>query len=185
MAEIRRAQVPQKRAMNFRLCFRAFVISIFPGAARRLAVAAMMLSAGMMACSGGARGGVDGGGDTPVTAQAFVAAYADAHLDEDVDRILDMQWETAADGAAAQSSTPLNEDVDATARERERTELREAFRNNDMWTTAWKQTTYVSEQGHGDHIHVEVNVGAAGSAIVLVKGADGQLFITENPSDYP
>jgi len=61
--------------------------------------------------------------------------------------------------------------------------LKQDMKRDDMWTKAWEDTKYISEQDHGDHIHVEVKVGYAYSNIVLVR-VGKYLKIAPNPSAF-
>lgn len=114
------------------------------------------------------------------TAEQFIKSYARAYQDGDIQAILKMR---APIGLLEKMDIDpaLKREIRDYNAEKEKEELAQSLERDDMWTRAWKNTAYLSEKDHGDHIHVNVSVQGVPSAVVLVR--DGKfLRIHPRPS---
>ncbi len=117
----------------------------------------------------------------PKTPREFIERYSAAWRDGDVDQILNMQKSgdsLRTDERPAPSSLP-NETALQEAKDR----IRESIARKDFSYLAWTNTSYVSEQEHEDHVHVNVRVDAAISEVVLVREGTA-LKIVNDPGRY-
>lgn len=114
------------------------------------------------------------------TAREFVKSYSQAYRDGNAKAVIKMMAPVGII-ESMDIDPALKEELRDYNLEKERADLEQGFKNGDMWVTAWKNTEYKSERGHGDHIHVEVLVNGIPSSVVLVR--DGEfLRIHPRPS---
>jgi len=113
------------------------------------------------------------------TPREFIEKYSDAWQREDVDTILNMRVRKKY------PDLEIKPDLRKTIEEywlgHEKEEIEQSIKRRDFSYTAWTKTTYVSEREHDDHIHVDVQIEGARSAVVLVRDG-GLLKIHPNPS---
>jgi len=117
------------------------------------------------------------------TAEQFVLKWAAAHERKDVDAVLAMTAKRRNPARAAAEKSELGREVIELDEAKQREELAKEFKDNSMWIRAASRTRYVGERAHEDHIHVEVRIDSAASAIVLVR-EDGTLKMAPDPSNY-
>jgi len=114
------------------------------------------------------------------TAEQFIKSYSRAYQNGDAKAILKMRTGTGLLEKLTIDSA-LKEELREYSLEKEKAELEQGLKDDDMWVRAWKSTEYRSERDHGDHIHVDVTVDGIPSAVVLVR--DGEfLRIHPRPS---
>jgi len=106
-------------------------------------------------------------------AREFVEKYTNAWKREDVDAILSLQFDMKKFDA---SRIPPGKEVALLdySPEKERKRVEEDIKAKGFSYLLSSDLTYVSEQNHGDHIHVRVAQGAARTDIVLLR--DGELL---------
>jgi hypothetical protein len=107
------------------------------------------------------------------TAKEFVEQYSAAWQREDVDAIVSMQYDLRRFDT---SKIPPGKEAAIVeyGMEKERKRVEADIAARGFAYRAGANLSYVSEQDHGDHIHVRVAIGAARSEIVLVR--DGELL---------
>lgn len=107
------------------------------------------------------------------TAKEFVERYSAAWQSEDADAIVSMHYDLRLFDA---SKIPPGKEaaVSNYSPEQERKNVEAGIAARGFAYRAGINLSYVSEQDHGNHIHVRVAIGAAKSDIVLVR--DGELL---------
>lgn len=131
-----------------------------------------MLAASIMSCSS----------TKATTAMEFVKKHSKAYYFRDAKAVAGMTL-CAEDMDKISLPDKIEEELSDFKRDSLAKSLEQDMKRNDMWSKAWEDTRYISEQDHGDHIHVEVKVGYAYSAIVLVR-VGKYLKIAPNPSSF-
>ena len=107
------------------------------------------------------------------TPKDFVEKYAAAYQREDIATLLKM---TLREKDPKTDSMMTEDSLKA--------DLESEFRHKSFNYVAWTHTRYASETDKGGYIRVEVDVDEARSAVILVRGADGDLRISRDPSGY-
>jgi hypothetical protein len=107
------------------------------------------------------------------TAREFVERYTKAWQREDVDAIVAMKYDLKKFDIARIPQGKEGLLTDYTFG-KEKAEVEADIRARGFVYRLSTDLTYVSEQDHGDHIHVRVAQGAARSDIVLVR--DGEAL---------
>ena len=102
----------------------------------------------------------------PQTPEEFVAQYAEAYREGDVETIVRM-------------TAPLKGESDTLCR----SSVESDIKSRGFGYTAWSHTRFVSATDRGSYYRVEVNVDVAPSTIVLLK-SEGHLRISQEPSSY-
>ncbi len=116
------------------------------------------------------------------TAEEFVKKHAKAYYFRDAKAVAEMTMcSEDLDKVTLPSLVEL--EINESKRDSLAKTLKQDMKRDEMWVRAWENTRYVSEQDHGDHIHVSVKVGYANSAIVLVR-VGKHLKIAPNPSSF-
>ena len=119
--------------------------------------------------------------DEARTPREFIESYSDAWRSKDVDTILRIRVRRKY------PDLPLPADLKTTIEEWwyavEKEEVERAIQKHEFSYTAWTKTEYAGEREHGDHIHVDVNVGGTRSTVVLVREGD-LLKIHPHPSSF-
>jgi hypothetical protein len=116
------------------------------------------------------------------TAEEFVKKHAKANYFRDAEAAAGMTL-CAEDLEKVSLPARVELEVAETKRDTLKAELQRQMKSDDVWVKAWEDTRYVSEQDHGDHVHVSVKVGYANSSIVLVR-VGKHLKIAPNPSSF-
>jgi hypothetical protein len=116
------------------------------------------------------------------TASEFVEKYSAAYRAKDVNTVIRMTADPKIlDMAGVDES--LRKQIKAYNLSEARANLKEQFKSEDMFYSAWCETKFEKAVEHSDHIHVTVSIGAARSEIVLVR-EDGYLKIHPFPSVF-
>jgi len=116
------------------------------------------------------------------TAEEFVRKHSKAYYYRDAKAAAGMTL-CAEDLEKVSLPARIELEVAETKRDTLQAELQRQMKGDDVWVRAWEDTRYVSEQDHGDHVHVSVKVGYANSSIVLVR-IGKHLKIAPNPSSF-
>jgi hypothetical protein len=116
----------------------------------------------------------------PQSAKEFVERFSAAWKSEDVDAILSMQYDLKK---FDKTKIPLGKELQALEfiQEDKRARVAKDIAEKGFGYRAGSELEYVSEQEHGDHIHVRVTVGAARTDIVLLRD-EGSLKMFPFPS---
>ena len=118
-----------------------------------------------------------------VTAEDFVKKHSKAYQSRDAKSVAGMTL-CAEDLEETAIPQQIKQELKDQKRDSLAKDLKDQMkREGDMWVQAWGDTKYAGEKDHGDHIHVDVTVGYARSAIVLVR-VGKQLKIAPNPSSF-
>jgi hypothetical protein len=116
------------------------------------------------------------------TAEEFVKKHAKAYYSRDAKAVAGMTL-CAEDLDKVSLSEKIETEIGEVKRDSLIGSLKSQMRKNDRWVKAWEGTQYVSEEDHNSYIRVEVKVGYAYSAIVLVRVGEC-LKIAPNPSSF-
>jgi len=119
----------------------------------------------------------------PKTPKDFIEQYSAAWEFGKIDRIMSMK-EGNPVLAGANIDEGLKEQIKNYSRDRERERITKEIKTRGMSYKMWRNTRYVSEKDHQDHIHVDVKVSGYNSSVVLVRQPDQTLKISEFPSMY-
>jgi hypothetical protein len=115
------------------------------------------------------------------TPQEFVEEYSKAWKSGDVETILALRSQKKLVDVGLKPN--MKEALDQASLDDEREEIEQSIKRRDFGYVSWSMTEFVSARDHEDHVHVDVRVGGANSAIVLVR--DGELLkIHPDPSSF-
>jgi hypothetical protein len=109
----------------------------------------------------------------------FVEKYSKAWKDGDVDAIMAMRSHKKL--VDVELGPNMKEALNQASVDDEREEIEASVKRHRFAYESWSMTEFVSAEDHGDHVHVNVRVGAANSSIVLVREGD-LLRIHPHPS---
>ncbi len=115
------------------------------------------------------------------TAQEFVKQYSEAWKSGDAHAILAMRSRMKL--VDIDLKPEMKEALEEASLADEKDEIERSIKRRDFSYVSWSNTEYVSDQPHGDHIHVAVRVAGALSSIVLVREGE-MLKIHPNPSFF-
>lgn len=116
------------------------------------------------------------------TAEEFVNKHAKAYYFNDAKAVAKMTL-CAEDSGQVALPESIREELRTMYRDSLRRAVKEEMKEQGRWVTAWRDTRYVGETDHGDHIHVDVKVGYVPSSIVLVR-VGKTLKIALNPTSF-
>lgn len=118
----------------------------------------------------------------PQNAKEFIEQLSAAYRKGDVGRIMSLE-----ESNPVLDQTKINEGLKEKIKDfntdKRRQELETDIQAKGMGYKMWTNSRYLSEKDHKDHIHVEVKVLNARSAVVLVRTPEG-LKISLYPSLY-
>jgi hypothetical protein len=113
------------------------------------------------------------------TPQEFVEQYSKAWKSGDVETIMALRLHKKL--VDVELKPNMKEALDQASLADEREEIEQSIKRRDFGYVSWSMTEFVSARDHENHVHVDVRVGGANSAIVLVR--EGELLkIHPNPS---